>query len=111
MLIQDSASQFLSQRDGGGARWSITCRATLRRHICRYALNFSVLMVFFDRDADGWLEWTSIHDTDTAQWRYVPKKSHADNELTFMQLLRQQRRCQPQILETDPERVQRRLSR
>jgi hypothetical protein len=31
-----------------------------------------------DRDADLWSEWTSIHSTDTAQWRYVTKKSHAE---------------------------------
>lgn len=79
MLIQGSAFQFLSQRDSSGDRWGITCCETLCRYICRYALRFSVLIVFIlDRNADIWLEWTSIHNTDTAQWRYVTKKSHAE---------------------------------
>jgi hypothetical protein len=82
MLIQGSAFQFLSQRDGNGDRWGITCCATLCRHIYRYALRFSVFIVFIvfilDRDADVWSEWTSIHSTDTAQWRYVTKKSHVE---------------------------------
>jgi len=79
MLIQGSAFQFLSQRDGSGDRWGITCCATLCRYICRYALRFSVFIVFIlDRDADVCSEWTSIHSTDTAQWRYVTKKSHAE---------------------------------
>jgi hypothetical protein len=46
MLMQGSAFQLLSQRDGSGDRWGITCCANLCRHICRYALRFSVLIVF-----------------------------------------------------------------
>jgi hypothetical protein len=36
------------------------------------------MVIILDRDADVWSEWTSIHDTDTAQWTYVTKKSHAE---------------------------------
>jgi hypothetical protein len=99
MLIQGSAFQFLSQRDGSGDRWGLTCCATLHRHICRYAVRFSISIVFIlDSDANLWLEWTSIHNSDTAQWRCVTKKSHPEQR-TYVRAVT---RSTTELLATSP---------